>query len=154
MAKKKKEETKKSNRVLLIVLGVIIVVLVIGLFVLNRVYFSVDEHSIDYLKLKTRDYEVSEEDSNELKRNDGKCSIVLMSRIEAETALSAKGDVVEINGHKWAKQEFDNGINWMSYYKNTFYIIQMFGKDKATYESDCKKDFDEIKDSFTFMKNE
>ena len=58
------------------------------------------------------------------------------------------------NGHKWAKQEFDNGISWMSYYKNTFYLIQMFGKDKEIYESDCKKDFDKIKDSFTFMKNE
>ena len=141
MAKKVKEAGKKSNKILLIVFGVIIVLLLIGLFVLNEFYFSVDEHSIDYLKFKTKDYDVSEEDSNE-------------SRIEEESSLSSKGEVVDINGHKWAKQEFDNGISWMSYYKNTFYLIQMFGKDKEIYESDCKKDFDKIKDSFTFMKNE
>lgn len=154
MAKKVKEAGKKSNKILLIVFGVIIVLLLIGLFVLNEFYFSVDEHSIDYLKFKTKDYDVSEEDSNELFRSDGKCSIVLMSRIEEESSLSSKGEVIDINEHKWAKQEFDNGISWMSYYKNTFYLIQMFGKDKEIYESDCKKDFDKIKDSFTFMKNE
>ena len=154
MAKNKKEETKKGNKILLIIFGVIIVLLLLGLFILNEFYFSIDEHSIDYLKLKTKNNNISEENSNELFRDDGKCSIVLMSRIEEESSLSSKGEVIDINGHKWAKQEFDNGISWMSYYKNTFYLIQMFGKDKEIYESDCKKDFDKIKDSFTFMKNE
>jgi len=155
MAKKNTEKgAKKNNHIVLIILGVIIVVLLIGLFILNNFYFNVQEHAIDYLKFETRDYLVSEDDSNELKRKDGKCSIILSSRIEEEVNLDSMGDITKINGFDWAKQEFDNGVNWMSYYKNIFYVIQMFGKDKETYNKVCKKDFDDIKDKFIFMKNE
>lgn len=153
MAKEKKN-TNKRSLVLLYVLCGIILVLAISLFVLNKFYYVVDEHSIDYLKFETINYVVSEADSTELKREDGKCSITMSSRIEEKVNLHSMGEVVKINGAEWAKQEFEKGISWMSYHKNTFYIIQMFGENEKVYKEDCKKEFDKIKDTFTFMKHE
>ena len=153
MAKEKKNTSKRSY-VLFYVLCGIIIVLSISLFLLNKFYFVVDEHSIDYLKFETKNYVVLDSGSNDLKREDGKCSITISSRIEEEVNLHTLGEVVKINGIDWAKQEFEKGINWMSYHKNTFYIIQMFGDNEKVYKEECKKDFDKIKDTFTFMKHE
>ena len=106
MAKEKKN-TNKRSLVLLYVLCGIILVLAISLFVLNKFYYVVDEHSIDYLKFETINYVVSEADSTELKREDGKCSITMSSRIEEKVNLHSMGEVVKINGAEWAKQEFE-----------------------------------------------
>lgn len=153
MAKKiSKEKKKKSN--LSYVLCIIIVILVVVFFATKNLYFVGTEHFIDYLKFETDGYTESVDDAYELVNENGSCSIIMSSKIVDEVNLDSMGEVVEINGVKWSKQVFDNGVNWMSHYKGTFYLIQMFGKDKKTYENSCKKEFEKIKNSFTFMKSE
>ena len=120
MAKNRETKSKKQC-IISCVLCVIIIVLTICLLVLNKFYFEVDEYSIDYLKFETKNYVPVENVSNELKREDGKCSIIMSSRIEEEVNLYTMGDVIKINGKDWAKQEFEKGINWMSYHRNTIY---------------------------------
>lgn len=152
--KNNNKKSRKTDYVVISVLGCVIVFLLVTLFFLNNNYFKKKDFVIDYLKLTATNYVESDEDSNVLVRNDNYCNIILSSKITKNNNLLSLGQSEIINSHDWVNQEFENGITWMSYYKNTFYIVQMYSKDKDTYNSECKKDFEKIKKTFSFMKNE
>lgn len=145
---------KKTDRVVITVLCCFIIFLLILFILLNRTYFNTRNFVIDYLKLEATNYMGSKEDSKVINRKDEKCHIILSSKVTTTNDLLSLGNFEKINNHDWVKQEFENGITWMSYYKNSFYIVQMYGDNKYLYNNSCKKDFEKIKNTFSFMNSE
>lgn len=121
---------------------------------INDTYFNTRDFVIDYLRFQASDYVKDEKDNTVINREDNSCHILLSSKITKSNDLSNLGALEKINNHEWVKQEFENGETWMSYYKNSFYIVQMYGADKKIYENSCKDDFEKIKKTFSFIKSE
>ncbi|MBQ7104359.1 MAG: hypothetical protein IJN90_00695 [Bacilli bacterium] len=151
----KKTKKKKSDKVVLAVLGsVVILLLIVTVIVRNSSYFNAKPYSYDYLKFFASNYSERDGYTNSLVNNDSECYIDYKSLITEKKDLLNYGSATKINNHDWVKQDFDNGVTWMSYYKNSFYIIQMYGKDVNTYKNECKNDFEKIKSTFSFIKSE
>lgn len=154
--KNKNKKVKKNDNIVLCVLGcVIVLLLIITIVVRNSDYYNTKTYTYDYFKFLVSDYyEKSDKQRNYLIKNDESCYIEYNSLITEKNDLLNYGELIKINDHDWVKQDFDNGVTWMSYYKNSFYIIQMYGKDNVIYENECKQDFDKIKSTFSFIKSE
>ena len=152
-AKTKKEDKGNKENILLCVFGVIIIVLIMLLVHLNKNYFSKNTYYFDYLSFEA----ISYGDSNgyKISKKNNKCHILLFSKTkEEEVSLNNLGEKETINDHEWVKQEFENGVTWMTNYNKMFYIIQMYAEDEDTYSDYCEADFETIKDTFSFNKNE
>ena len=158
MEKNKKEikkDNKGANKITLIVLCSVIVVLGVACifaykdFSFNRVSFT-----IDYLRFYADDYTKNEEKINLISNENKTCHVKYSSEISNDDTILKFGVKEVINDNEWVKQEFENGITWISYYKNSRYIIQMYANDKKVYNNECKEEFEEIKNSFSFLKNE
>ena len=153
LVKKKRE---KKSRVLLCILGCVILFLIFVSVIVFKWYLPVEKHMFDYFSLRTIDYSISKEQYNKLVSDNGKCIIVVVTEIKdgKDKDVTKLGKVEKIKHHDWAKQEFSTGYTWISYYKNMTYIIQMYANDEETFNDVCKKDFDQIKKSFSFLKDE
>lgn len=153
--KSKKDENKKKTNVTLIVLCCIILILGIACVVAYKDFsFNRVSYTIDYLKFYADDYTKTEEKGNLITNEAKTCYVKYSSEISSDDTILKYGEKEVVNDYEWVKQEFENGITWISYYKNSRYIVQMYANDKAAYNNDCKEDFEEIKDSFSFLKNE
>lgn len=150
---KKTNNKKKSDNIVIIVLGCVIVFLIIVMVVLYKTaYFKDNDFVIDYLQFSANNYKKS--DLNLITSEDDLCHIRYSSKIVEKNDLLTLGEKETINNHDWVKQEFENGITWISYYKNSYYIVQMYANDQNTYTKECQKDFEKIKQTFIFLKNE
>lgn len=152
---KKTKDKKKADKVVLCVLGCFIVFFtVICILVNTSSYFKRVSFSIDYLTFSVVNYEKSNDSFNVLFNEKLGCYIKYSSNISLENELMNYGNKEKVNDNDWVKQEFENGVTWISYYKNSYYIIQMYANDEDIYNNKCKEDFEEIKSTFSFMKNE
>lgn len=151
-----KKKRKKKSYVLLGILGCVILFLIFASVIVFKWYLPSEKYTFDYFSLRTIDYSISKEQDNKLVSDNGKCMIVVANEIKKskDDDISKLGEVVTIKHHDWAKQEFSTGYTWISYYKNMTYIIQMYANDEETFNDVCKKDFDQIKKSFSFLKDE
>lgn len=148
------KKKKKSDKVVLITLCCFIVFFTVVLIVLHCTYFNVKTYMVNYLSIKVKDYVVDLENDKLINSEDDKCHILLSSNYNYNGNIVELNNVELINEHEWGKQNFELGTTWFSYYNNSFYIVQMYADDEKTYNEICKKDFDEVKDTFSFIKNE
>ncbi len=151
-----KKKRKKKSYILLGILGCVILFLIFVSVIVFKWYLPSEKHTFDYFSLRTIDYNISNEQNNKLVSDNGKCMIVIATEIKKskDKDVSKLGEVEEIKHHKWAKQEFSTGYTYLSYHKNMIYIVQMYANDDDTFKDVCKEDFDKIKKSFSFLKDE
>ncbi len=151
-----KKKRKKKSYILLAILGCVTLFLIFASVIVFKWYLPSEKHTFDYFSLRTIDYSISKEQDNKLVSDNGKCMIVVATEIkeDKDKDISKLGEVETIRHHEWAKQEFSTGYTWLSYHKNMIYIIQMYANDEATFKDVCKEDFDQIKKSFSFLKDE
>lgn len=151
-----KKRRKKKSYILLGILGCVILFLIFASVIVFKWYLPSEKHTFDYFSLRTIDYNISNEQNNKLVSDNGKCMIVIATEIKKskDKDVSKLGEVEEIKHHKWAKQEFSTGYTYLSYHKNMIYIVQMYANDDDTFKDVCKEDFDKIKKSFSFIKDE
>lgn len=155
MEKEKKIENKKNNNVTLIVLCCVIFVLGVACFFAYKDFsFNRESFSVDYLKFYADDYVKDENATNLISNENKSCHVKYSTEISSDDSILKYGEKEVINDYEWVKQEFENGITWISYYKNSRYIIQMYADDEKSYKNECKEEFEEIKNSFSFLKNE
>jgi len=153
----KKKEVKKvlkksNNYVFLIILFGIILFLLLAAAIVIKWYLPTKKHTIDYLSFKTRDYKTGS-NVKELISDDGNCIISVTSQMN-EINLNDLGDIIKINNHDWVKQEFSNGYTFISSYKKMVYIVQMYALDNDTFNNVCRRDFNRIQKTFSFIKDE
>jgi len=146
------KKKKKIDYVVLSVLGCFIIYLLFFLIILNKYYFNVNTFSIDYLNFKAKDFDAK--NINVVDDKEGNCHILLLSKTTKENVLGSFKNIKKINNYDWVYQEFDKGITWMSYYKDVFYIVQMYADSEEKYKDMCESNFAEIKDTFSFDVNE
>lgn len=154
VTKKTKKKNKNKNHILLIVLGCIILFLIFACVIVRKWYLPSESYSFDYLNIRTIGYDKDESQSNKLVSEDDKCIITVTSEIIDDIDLNELGTIEEIKDREWARQDFANGVTWLTHHKNMLYIVQMYANDNDTYEDVCKKDFDKIKKTFSFLKDE
>lgn len=152
--KEKKNLNKKMDKVTMSVLcSVIVILLVACVFVYKNHSFNRVSFSIDYLKFYADNYTKSD-GKNLISNENNSCHVKYSSDISNNDNIVQYGEKEVINDNEWVKQEFENGITWVSYYKNSRYIVQMYANDANAYTNECKKEFEDIKNSFSFLKNE
>ena len=152
--KVQKKEVKKADYVVLTTLGLFILFLVGVLIYLNNGYFKSKDFMVDYLSLTAKNYVAKEGNSKVISSEDGACKITIATKITKNKNLKELGESEKINNHEWVKQEYENGVTWMSYYKNSFYIVQMYAKNGNIYNNKCKKQFEKIRKTFSFIQSE
>lgn len=148
------KKKKKGDNVVLIILCCFIVFFTVVLIVLHCTYFNVKTYMIDYLSIKVKNYTVDEENDKLINGANNKCHVLLSSNFYYADDKVKLSNVELINNYEWGKQDFELGTTWITYYDNFLYIVQMYADDEDSYNETCKKEFEDIKDTFYFLKNE
>ena len=141
-----KEKNKRVDAVILIVCAVILIASGIVLTVSDS--FVEKEYNVDYFTFKVKKYEKL--DNNTFESKDKNCRIKVFSQPMSDININDFGKVQKINGNDWAYQKVEKGAIWVSYYKNILYNVSM----ESTSEKDCSEEFANIKNTFSFLKNE
>ncbi len=141
-----KEKSKRVDAVILVICSIILIVSGIVLTVKGTV--KGEEYSIDYFSFRLEKYDRLDENTFESK--DKSCRIKVFSQPMVGVETKDFGQVQEINGNDWAYQKAEKGAIWISYYKNILYNVSM----ESTGDKDCSEEFANIKNTFSFLKNE
>lgn len=154
LVEEKENPRKKKSHILLIVLGCVILFLILACVIVRKWYLPTEKHTFDYFSLRTVDYVLDSKKENKLVSEDGKCIITVTSQMLSDIDINELGTIEKIKDQEWAKQEFANGYTWLSHHENMLYIVQMYALDNDTFNDYCKKDFNKIKKTFSFIKDE
>ena len=141
-----KSKNKKVDAVILIICAVILIAS--GIILTVNGVFKEEEYNVDYFSFKVKEYDKIE--NNTFENKDKSCRIKVFSQPMTDINIKDFGNIQKINGNDWAYQKVEKGAMWISYYKNILYNVSM----ESTGTKDCSEEFDNIKNSFSFLKNE
>ena len=141
-----KSKNKKVDAVILIICAVILIAS--GIILTVNGVFKEEEYNVDYFSFKVKEYDKIE--NNTFENKDKTCRIKVFSQPMTDININDFGQVQKINGNDWAYQKNEKGAIWIAYYKNILYNVSM----EATGDKDCNEEFTNIKNTFSFLKNE
>ncbi len=141
-----KDKNKRVDAAILIICAVILIIS--GIILTVNGAFKEKEYNVDYFSFKVKKYD--KVDDNTFENKDKTCRIKVFSQPMTDININDFGQVQKINGNDWAYQKNEKGAIWIAYYKNILYNVSM----EATGDKDCNEEFTNIKNTFSFLKNE